>query len=359
MRFSSIILLVVCWCSISYALVDPNATNETIALYSQLQNASGNYMYFGQHKFWYSIKGTQNDTYKITGKYPSVLSDDFREIRNDTNDTQQIRRHYRNGGIVSVMWHMGNPMTGGDAWNDTTNTCAACLPGGANRTDYLALLSNFSSWANDLKDDNGNLIPIIFRPFHETDGGGFWWSNNIPVSCSHAEYKQLWQDMVSYLQNQSVHNVIYCYSPSFYTHVNFTDRYPGNDYVDIIGIDRYVTANGSLVQNSTEIMPFFETASNEAYNRTKIFAITEGMKKVLSNTKEDYWTTDFINPILNNTNASRAAYIAVYTSPDYGPNATRIDNTSFLEMSNNPRIKFIYYKGIIIDGLNLTGVRVE
>ncbi len=75
-----------------------------------------------------------------------------------------------------------------------------------------ASLDNIATFANGLKDANGNLIPVLYRPLHEANGSWFWWGakNTTP-----SEYKELYRYIVEYLRDKKdVHNFLYVYSPN-------------------------------------------------------------------------------------------------------------------------------------------------
>jgi len=330
------------------ALIDTNATTETQALYTQLQNAQGNYIYWGIQS---NVNGSvvqDSEIYKITGKREYVYGDDFMssawyDCETFIPDARKklLIKHYRNGGIITMSWHMKNYHTdrmAQSAW-DTSAGISYILPGGDDRAEYLTALDTFATWCNNFKDDRGNLIPIIFRPYHENDKEYFWWGANWNTD---AEYVSLWQDLVTYLRDtKGVHNLIYCYSPQVisgtyeYTGV----LYPGDTYVDIFGIDRY-----SNDDNITNHITRFGLTSDEAESRGKVFAIVEGLRNLVTAPKDDYWTW-YSNQILNNTSASRAAWVLTWLSPTWGPSTTRTaEAADFLTMSQNPKIKFLQYK---------------
>lgn len=52
---------------------------------------------------------------------------------------------------------------------------ARILPGGDKNSGFNTYLDRIADFASNLKDDDGNLIPVLFRPFHEQNGGWFWW----------------------------------------------------------------------------------------------------------------------------------------------------------------------------------------
>lgn len=42
--------------------------------------------------------------------------------------------------------------------------------------EYKTLISGMDKAAKALKELNDKNIPVLWRPFHELDGGWFWWS---------------------------------------------------------------------------------------------------------------------------------------------------------------------------------------
>ena len=64
----------------------------------------------------------------------------------------------------------------------------------------------------------------------------YFWEN-----CSEAEYIQLWQFTVNYLsEEKEVNNLLYAYSPDKIDTVEvYLYGYPGDEYIDILGLDNY------------------------------------------------------------------------------------------------------------------------
>lgn len=330
------------------ALVDSNATTETKALYTQLQNAQGNYIYFGQQNprhYWDS--GTFYDNSNlITGKLPFVFGRDYNFITAYSDDYMKL--HYRNGGIITMSWHMKNWVTNGNYQDKTGNPVTNILPGGSARTTYLTALDGFANWCNNFKDDDGNLIPIIFRPFHENDGNWFWWGID---TCTDAQFIQLWRDIVIYLRDtKEVHNLLYCYSPEILNGYTYDGAlYPGDNYVDIFGIDRY---SGSTTTDISTIITAYGDAYDASVIHNKVFAITEGLRSLTDYPKSDFWTW-WINQILNDSKAKYASWILCWHSPNWGPVSGRSDADDFLAMSQNSSIRFLTYQDTITDKNNI------
>ncbi|MEU4887419.1 MULTISPECIES: glycoside hydrolase family 26 protein [Streptomyces] len=87
---------------------------------------------------------------------------------------------------------------------------------------------------------------MVLRPFHENSGSWFWWG---AAHASPTEYVELFRDTVEYLRDtQHVHNLLCAYSPgSGYGGSDdvFLRTYPGDDFVDVLGIDSYDDSNAS------------------------------------------------------------------------------------------------------------------
>lgn len=139
------------------------------------------------------------------------------------------------GGIVTLSMHPYNFVTGGN-FNDTTgNVVEHILPGGEKNAAFNKWLDNIAALAKELSKDD---IPLIFRPFHEQTGNWFWWGANTTTSD---QYKAIFRYTVEYLRDvKDVHNILYAYSPGAGPggdKERYLETYPGDEYVDIFGID--------------------------------------------------------------------------------------------------------------------------
>jgi hypothetical protein len=103
--------------------------------------------------------------------------------------------------------------------------------------------SELNNWAAELQYLQSQNIVVIMRLFHELDGGWFWWGNISP-STQRALFiytEQYFEGTAAVVPpGGGVHNVLYeyCIIGSVY-------GYPGNQYVDILGLDQYSPATGN------------------------------------------------------------------------------------------------------------------
>jgi mannan endo-1,4-beta-mannosidase len=242
-------------------------------------------------KTWNGEHG-RSDVKESTGKYPAVFGFEIghleigKECTLDTVYFKDIKRCIREahqmGGIITISWHGNNPATDGDSWDCKSDTVVkSVLPGGVNHEKFLGWLGVLADFFLELKDDNGALIPLIFRPYHEHTGDWFWWGNE---QCSPEEYIQLWRMTVEYLRDtRNVHNLLYAYSSSWVKdEADYLERYPGNEYVDIIGFDAYANSEGekytdyqTIVDYKHNMKSLLDIVVGFAERAGKIPAITE------------------------------------------------------------------------------------
>jgi mannan endo-1,4-beta-mannosidase len=73
-------------------------------------------------------------------------------------------------------------------------------------------------------------VPVLWRPLHEGEVQWFWWGSKGPDS-----FRALWQLMFNRLtQVHNLHNLIWVYTAG-----TKMEWYPGDQYVDIVGVDAY------------------------------------------------------------------------------------------------------------------------
>lgn len=242
--------------AVEVSLVDKQATAETRSLFAFMQTQRKQSIMFGhQHDTTQGLTitttdGTQSDTFNAVGDFAAVYGWDTLSIvspKMEGDVVEQVKKAYARGGIITVSSHFDNPLTDqqkgewpvGTSW-DKTPAVVASLPGGDANAVYNGYLDQLAEWANNLKDENGVLIPVIFRILHENTGSWFWWGEE---QSTPEQYKKLYQYTVEYLRDtKGVHNFLYAYSPNNFwevTEENYLLRYPGDAYVDVLGFDTY------------------------------------------------------------------------------------------------------------------------
>ena len=87
--------------------------------------------------------------------------------------------------------------------------------------------------AEGLKELKDAGVPVLWRPFHEMNGGWFWWGAKDPDT-----FIKVWRHMFDYFTtNKGLDNLLWVYGPNHGQ--NTAKYYAGDRYVDIVGLDAY------------------------------------------------------------------------------------------------------------------------
>ncbi|GAB2823734.1 glycoside hydrolase family 26 protein [Ferruginibacter profundus] len=307
---------------------DKDASKATKALYTNLKDlAAKGYLFGHQDDLAYGVnwryEKDRSDVKEVCGDYPAIYGWDLGGLERANNDNnidgvpfkkmkQFIKEGYQRGGVITLSWHLDNPLTGGGAWDTTHGTVASVLPGGANHELYKSWLDKVAGFILSLKGDNKELIPVLFRPFHELTGTWFWWGTN---NCVADQFKILWRFTNYYLKEvKKCHNLLYVYNTGgdFKTKEEYLDRYPGNDVVDIISFDSYQYGDPSkedwFIKNTGLALDILDSAAAATH---KLTAIAEtGFEAVPYAT----WWTEVLQKAIGNHNLS---YVLVWRNHGY------------------------------------------
>ena len=194
---------------------------------------------------------TMPDVYQVCKAYPALLSTDLDGLElgrtvywgGVTFDKmrESIIRHHRSGGRITISWHVRNPEHGRTYIYDPQyrgTVSRILLRSGKTYDSFMTYLGRIADFLLTLRDDNGSLIPVIFRPWHECNGDWFWWGT---ADCTADEYVALWRLTHEYLLSRGLTNLSYTFSPGswFRDREEYMQRFPGSGYVDIIGVECY------------------------------------------------------------------------------------------------------------------------
>ncbi len=333
-RFSVVVLCIVsvsCWGGLALAQqIDSQATPETQNLYRYLQRIRGHGLPIGQQEATLRGSGWVNnqkcDMREVSGEYPAIYGWDFLNFEDPPYaeglkydlQFERAREAYDRGGINTFSWHMWNPVTG-QSFRDQTPAVKEILPGGSKHGFYKEQLQKIADRVKSLRGSDGTLVPILFRPFHEHIHSHFWWGKN---HVSREDFIALWRFTVTYLRDTlGVHQFLYVFCPGENEDSEFLDRYPGNEYVDVIGVDNYTELNnhptgpfaafGRWMEKRNLIIKMRRLVRAAEYYG-KIPAINEfGAGQI---PESNYWTERFLNPIASDPVARRVAYAMVWGS---------------------------------------------
>ncbi len=340
-------------------LSDPKATKETKYLYENLYTLSQNHILFGhQHatEYGHGWSGDENrsDVKSVTGSHPAVIGVDFSsafggKMQNAEPIREALRKNieaaYNRGGVITIAWHFNNPVSdNGFYWKDSVSAPAVkmIIPGGSHHEKYKAILQDIAAFAHSVKGKDGGLVPMIFRPYHEFDGDWFWWGSKY---CTAEEFKTLWRFTVNYLRDSlQVHNLIYAFSPDnkFSTEEKYLERYPGDEWVDIAGIDNYGDWGRDGKYDLAAGIKKLQIVNAYAKKAHKLAAFTEtGLESVPDTT---WWTETLLKSI--KAAGVQMAYVLVWrndiTSPThfYAPFPGQASEKDFIRFYDDPYTLF-------------------
>lgn len=348
-------------------MVDANATKETVALFYNLKKLAKTKVAVGQQdafNSFYQDNGGDSDIKKNTGSDPAILGSDFMFITDKNNNNQTdnwfyqqeekiiiaTKAAYAKGIINTFCWHLREPIkedsfyTADMTADQKANAFKSILPGGVNHEWYKKKLDKIASVLLNLKGSKGELIPIIFRPFHEFDGSWFWWGANFATA---QEYKTAYQFTVDYLKNsKGVHNILYAFSPdnSYTTEANYLSRYPGDKYVDVLGMDNYGDFDNQGQSGANKANSKLKIIADLAKAKVKIAALTETGYQV-TNAKmpiTDWFSTYLYSALTSNDIEVSYAMLWNNTKDAYFvPNGAVSNAADFKTFTTKPKITLI------------------
>lgn len=212
-----------------------------------------------------------------------------------------------------------------DSYNLKGDCMNQILPGGAFNPQFTAFLDLIAEYADQVDG------AVLFRPFHENTGSWFWWGK---AFCDAETYKSVFKYTVEYLRDEKdVHNLLYVYGPGSEAAnlAEYGERYPGDEFVDMIGFDTY--DDKASADESYTFMKNFESTvkltDQFAKEHDKLFAVTEtgitnaAMKKQGNERPE--WFTEILD---------------IVTKPDY--------NCAYYMVWSNYDSKSNYYSPFVV-----------
>lgn len=338
--------------------IDARATAETKALFHNLGRLARQHTLFGhQHATEYghgwSGAADRSDVKSVTGSHPAVIGVDFSGFSGGSPEAvrkamEAVRKDvvhtYNRGGVTTAAWHFSNPVSrGGFYWVDSLSLPAVryIIPGGTAHQQYKEILQGIGQWAHSIRGADGKLVPILFRPFHEFDGGWFWWGK---PHATREEFIALWRFTVAYLRDSlDVHNFLYAFSPDnrFLSEAEFLERYPGDAWVDMVGMDNYGDMGRDRNDPATAARKL-KIVSDYARKAGKLAAFTEtGLESIPDTT----WWTQTLLRVMKAPDL-QLCYVLVWRndlrSPThyYAPFPGQVSVPDFLRFYNDPYTLF-------------------
>ncbi|WP_245792086.1 glycosyl hydrolase [Teredinibacter waterburyi] len=264
----------------STALSNPNANQAAKDLYTYfrgLASGTSNRVLSGAFGGYSGIGGDDafgiaesDTTLEWTGQRPAIYACDYARGW-DTDSTPANLIDYgcntllkdialTKGGLVQISNHLPSPVpaNGGGLKDVISNADYASIleSGSAIRTRWLSILDKVAEGLDDLQAAG---VTVIYRPLHEMNGEWFWWGTteyNSNDATRHQLYRDLYIDMYNYFtQTKGLNNLIWVFSPDANRSYKL-DFYPGEQYVDIVGLDAYTAdpADQNVIDGYAELL---------------------------------------------------------------------------------------------------------
>jgi mannan endo-1,4-beta-mannosidase len=156
--------------------------------------------------------------------------------------------YWRQGGLIQIYLIMRNP-----AAPNTHNGGGKCDinlvldPKHEYHRYFFKELDEVAA-ALAVLQDNG--VVVFLNPFAEVSADWFWWGGPDPEKC-----KALYRATFDYLvKTKHLNNLLFIFEPSS-GHTNAALYYPGDDYVDMVGISCFVSNNEEL---TADMIPAYQ-----------------------------------------------------------------------------------------------------
>ncbi|MDP4276060.1 MAG: glycosyl hydrolase [Bacteroidota bacterium] len=251
---------------IAASLVTPNPSSQAVRVYDFLKGNFGSKVLSGTMAAYSTNITEATWVHEHTGKWPALTCFDFVDHTNPNQNWVNYSAPFtlgadwwNNNGLVALMWHWRDPLTkSGSMYTYSSSKPSGTTFDVSNVTDttsneYQAMIVDLDVIAGYLKQFRDAGIPVLWRPLHEASGTWFWWGAKGPVP-----FKTLWKLMFNRFTNvHGLNNLIWVWTSD--ANASTVDWYPGDEYVDLIGMDIYPGENqhGSQYYSFNRIRKLF------------------------------------------------------------------------------------------------------
>ena len=251
-------------------LTNPKASSAAKKVYAFLREQAGQKVLSGVQSGGTANNNDRvNEVFQKTGKHPALAGYDYIFLQYSPTpagwdwvvnygDISAAKEQWKANGLVSFMWHWNVPNSEAD-WekgkagnfegynfycDKTSFSITRALQEGTWENEFI--LKDIEKVAGYLKLLQQEGIPVLWRPLHEAagnytlygaNGAWFWWGRGGAEAC-----KELWKLLRDKLEGEyGLDNLIWVWTldatPG--AEKDYASWYPGNDQVDIVGVDIY------------------------------------------------------------------------------------------------------------------------
>ncbi len=261
-------------------LADLKANDSAKSLYGRLSQSYGHRTLSGQYD-----AGENYGIAVATGKTPAIYGGDFMDYSpsrlkhgaHPEGTTEAVIKQAKAGQAITMSWHWNAPTDLLDKlitdakgnhvdlrwykgfYTDATTFDLAKALDDPKSERYSMLLSDMDAIAVQLKKFQDAGVPVLWRPLHEAEGGWFWWGAKGPKP-----FIKLWRIMFDrFTRIHRLHNLIWVFTVG-----DNPDWYPGDEFVDVLGIDAYPSDHSDALNRNWESL-------KAQFDGRKLLAISE------------------------------------------------------------------------------------
>jgi len=256
--------------NITTSLVTPNPSSQVVKLYDFLKENFGTNVISGTMAAHSTNIDEATWVHDQTGKWPALTCFDFIDHtypnQNWVKYTAPItlgQDWWNNNGIVALMWHWRDPLTKSGSFYTAKTSFDVSKIADTTSVEYKAMIVDIDVIAGYLKQFRDANIPVIWRPLHEASGTWFWWGAKGSTYC-----KTLWKLIFNrFTKVHGLNNLIWVWTTD--VDESAMSWYPGDEFVDIIGMDIYPGEN----QHGSQYFSFNKV--KELFEGRKLIALSE------------------------------------------------------------------------------------
>jgi hypothetical protein len=327
-----------------YSPADPDASIEAKNVYTNLKYLVDNgYFIFGQ-EFPTDFQWAKDrildenphdsDCKDILGQHPGVFGSDFHYYLEGSSEEREIhlrsvRAAHNRGALITFDWHLSSPLERGGSFyvNDGNRGLLEDIDAGMDENGQCIDGPNgMCTWYFKQVDRVLEIVKelrftIVFRPLHEMSGFWFWWGDLRQHSFGkkgHStfayRYKKLYRALVEYTRANGAHNLLYAWSPSNEAKFDF---YPGDHWVDIVGLDIY--EQGTTYGPSLDIFRMeLGRLTKFADEHHKIAVLAEtGFRMGYPDVETKFWTEKVLAPLIQGPERLRVAWVLTWMNAQW------------------------------------------
>ena len=222
--------------------------------------------------------------------------------------------------IAEIVWEKGDTCGLG---NYSGKDNRECYPNP--RAWFIDRCKEVADIINEFVDENGKPIPFLFRLWHEWEDGWAWWGAKYTSVEDYKKFFILTEQTIKKHAPQAQILWAYCPDRHWDTEEMLMSRYPGDQYVDVIGFDDYALgASEENFQSAVQRAKIISKVAKEKKLATALFETNNNKRKI----PEFY--TKYLNRLLK-TDGVNLGIVQIWSLKNFNDST---DMRNFLNKDN-------------------------